>query len=79
MISRSNVVFAAIGTITITLIGALLSGIFSPVFSPLSEYIKDNISKPPNTHIISAMTFDNANKNISKHVLYGDTIHSRAI
>ena len=25
------------------------------------------------------MTFDNANKNISKHVLYGDTIHSRAI
>jgi pYEATS domain-containing protein involved in immunity len=79
MMSRNNVVFAAIGTITITVVGALLSTVFSPVFAPLSEDIKEMISREPNTTEVTAMTFDNDNRDISKHVNYGDTIASNSI
>lgn len=74
-----NIILASIGTIVITLLGALLANVFSPVFSPLSEFIKDSISNKPVTKIISAMTFDNINKNISKKVNSGDTITSNSI
>jgi hypothetical protein len=69
----------AIGTIAITVVGTLLTRVFSPVFAPLSEGIKDMISGAPNTTDVTAMTFDNNNKDISKRANYGDTIASNSI
>ena len=71
--------FASLVTVSVTLIGAILVSIFSPVFAPLGEFVKDSISSKPITKIISAMTFDSDNKNISKIVKSGDTIASNSI
>ena len=71
--------FASLVTVSVTLIGAILVSIFSPVFAPLGEFVKDSISSKPITKIISAMTFDSDNKNISKIVKSEDTIASNSI
>jgi prokaryotic YEATS domain len=68
-------VFVAIGTITVTVIGALLSDVFSPV----SENIKDIFSPPPDTTIQTHMTFDSAQNKVNKNVSSGETIPARAI
>jgi hypothetical protein len=78
-VSRNNVIFVSIGTIAITVVGALLTTVFSPVFAPLSEGIKDTISGTPSTINVTAMTFNNDNKDSSKPVNYGDTIASNSI
>lgn len=75
MVSKDNVLIVAVATITITVVGALLSD----VFSPASENIKDALSRPPNTTIWTHMTFDSSRNNVSKDVEEGDTIPSRAI
>jgi len=75
VVSKDNVVIVAIGTIVITIIGALLSD----VFSPTAENIKDIFSSPPNTTISTAMTFDSFKNKVSKNVNPNDTIPSRGI
>jgi hypothetical protein len=75
VVTKYNVVLVAIGTISITVVGALLSN----VFSPLNETIKDFISPPPHTYIVSAKTFDNSYNKVSKEVKSGDTIPVRSI
>lgn len=75
MISRDNAVLVAIGTITVTVIGTLVSDVFSPV----SEIIKDMFSPPPDTTIQSHMTFDGSKNKVNKNVSPNETIPARAI
>lgn len=74
-ISKDNVIVVTISTV----IGALLIGVFSPVFSPLSESVRDQLTGEPNATVISAMTFDKDNKEVTKPVNNDDTISSNSI
>lgn len=75
MVSRDNVLIVAIGTITVTIVGGLLSD----VFSPLTEHIKDILSPPPDTNISLATTFDSSRNNVNKSLNPGETIAARAV
>lgn len=75
MVSKDNVVLVAIGTITVTIIGTLLSDVFSPV----SEDIKNILSPPPETTIQTHMIFDSSQNKVNKNVNPGETIPARAV
>jgi hypothetical protein len=64
MVTRNNVVIAAITTLSLTVIGALLSD----VFSPLSENLRDNVWPIPKTNITYAKIFDDKNKAVTQIV-----------
>jgi hypothetical protein len=75
MVSKDNVIVVTVFTV----IGGLLVSVFSPVFSPLSEFVKDRLSGEPNTNVVSAMTFDNNNKSVTKEIENHETISSNSI
>jgi YEATS family len=64
MVTRNNVVIAAITTLSLTVIGALLSD----VFSPLSENLRDSVWPIPKANITYAKIFDNKIKAVTQIV-----------
>ena len=69
MVTRNNIVLAGITTLSLTVIGALLSA----TFSPLSENIRDYISKVPNAKINYAKVFSDEFKAVAQDVSPGTT------
>ena len=75
MVTTNNIIFAGIITISLTVIGAILSD----VFSPLSEALKDKISEVPPAWIYSAKIFDNEKRNVSQNIWQNETIPANAV
>jgi YEATS family len=76
LVSKNNVVLAGMITVSLTVIGAILSD----VFSPLAESLKDTISPVQDALIRSATIFSNENRSVSTLVTDGqNNVSSTAI
>jgi YEATS family len=67
VVTRNSILIAAVTTLSLTVIGAMLSD----AFSPLSEILRDSVSSLPNAKIKYAKIFDNKNRTVTQIVTPG--------